>query len=283
MTRIVLATDGGGPAMAAARVLDAVLRRDATVQVVAVDAAPRRMREEGARHAEEASRAAVEALAAAGWSADFVIRTGHDAAGEVLAVAEASDADLIAVGAGNHPWLERMLMGSVSTKILHHATTSVLVVHDVPTTVDPAPVVFGTDGSEGASAARECLIALLDPARVSVAVEAVAQVGFPSFSGPGVGYATSGFTPAIERELTAEAERAATEAAAALADAGFAATPSWEMGSASRRVLERMEELDGALAVVGSRGLGAFDRAVVGSVSDEVARHARATLVARKD
>jgi nucleotide-binding universal stress UspA family protein len=206
--------------------------------------------------------------------------SGHPGS-ETVHRAAADGADLIVVGAGNHRWLERVLLGSVSTRVLHTADTSVMVVHAPPASLAPAQILLAVDGSHGATTARRAILALLDPSAVRVTVEAVAAYAFPSFTGPGVGYATGGFTPAIEAELTAEAEREATTAAAWLRDAGFDASAVWEMGPAAATLLTRAAAMPAALVVVGSRGLGPVDRAVLGSVSDELARQAGATLVAR--
>ena len=53
------------------------------------------------------------------------------------------------------------------------------------------------------------------------------------------------------------------------------------MGHPEEQVLKQAEE-DGSEVVVESRGLGSVHRVVLGSVSDKVARHARAALVGRR-
>ncbi|MFW2380180.1 MAG: universal stress protein [Acidimicrobiales bacterium] len=57
---------------------------------------------------------------------------GHSSSGAdaVLDVAEAHDADLIVVGSRGEGAAKRLVHGSVSTKILHHAPCSVLVIRE---------------------------------------------------------------------------------------------------------------------------------------------------------
>ena len=48
----------------------------------------------------------------------------------LVSVANDVGADLIVVGTRGHGAGKRMLLGSVSTKVVHHAECSVLVVHE---------------------------------------------------------------------------------------------------------------------------------------------------------
>lgn len=62
--------------------------------------------------------------------AGVTVRTRHaegDAAAELIALATRTGADLVAVGSHGRSYLERLLVGSVATKVLRSAQTSVLV------------------------------------------------------------------------------------------------------------------------------------------------------------
>jgi nucleotide-binding universal stress UspA family protein len=69
---------------------------------------------------------AQELLLAAGHKAATQVRCGTPAE-ELIAAAQEVDADLIVVGAANKSALGRLLLGSVSGRVLTHASTSVLV------------------------------------------------------------------------------------------------------------------------------------------------------------
>ena len=55
------------------------------------------------------------------------VRTG-DPAVQLERAAEETDADLVVVGARGHSVARRLLLGSVSSRLLHHAHRPVLVV-----------------------------------------------------------------------------------------------------------------------------------------------------------
>jgi len=66
-------------------------------------------------------------LAAAGIEAETVLRVGSPA-GEIIAAGEAGNHDLIVVGDTGAGGAVRFLMGSVSDRVVRHATRPVLVV-----------------------------------------------------------------------------------------------------------------------------------------------------------
>ncbi|MEQ1642662.1 MAG: universal stress protein [Pyrinomonadaceae bacterium] len=75
---------------------------------------------------------------------------------EILAAADDLDPELIIVGSHGHSALGRLLLGSVSQKVLTEAKSSVRIARG-KVEVDPAPgrIVIGFDGSKGANAAVE--------------------------------------------------------------------------------------------------------------------------------
>lgn len=70
-------------------------------------------------------------LQAAGLTAEADRREG-DAAAEILAAANAIEADLILLGTHGRTGVARLVLGSVARNVLHHASSSVLVVRETP-------------------------------------------------------------------------------------------------------------------------------------------------------
>ena len=79
--------------------------------------------------------------------------------------------------------------------------------------------------------------------------------------------------------ITQNAREVAKATADKLKGLGFQVHTEVRVGSPSSVLLEEGEEA--GLVAVGANGLGSFRRAIVGSVSEAVVRHANAALVAR--
>jgi nucleotide-binding universal stress UspA family protein len=133
MRRILLAYDGSEGAKRALEVALSLPRAEDGVTVVAVAEgvpllgyggtlpSPEQERERDAQLED-----AVSAFAARGIGATAIARSG-DPATAILDVAAEEGVDLIVLGTRGLSTAERWLVGSVSTKVLHHARCSVLV------------------------------------------------------------------------------------------------------------------------------------------------------------
>jgi nucleotide-binding universal stress UspA family protein len=144
MKTILLATDGSPSAQKATDIaielagpLDAMLRVVSVWHVpvydygyVPVQYTPE-LSEAQREGAAVAAGNAVESALAAGVRSTSEIRQGA-AAEQICAAAEETGADMIVIGA--HGWgpMRRILFGSVSTAVLHHASCPVLVVRADP-------------------------------------------------------------------------------------------------------------------------------------------------------
>jgi len=128
------------------------------------------------------------------------------------------------------------------------------------------------DGSEGAERAVDTAAALLGP-RAAVVLTVAPAMTFAE----GVA-ATSSVVPggAFEDLNRADAVRRAEAGALYARRAGFDAEPRATIASATwQAIVDVADELDAAAIVIGSRGLGGFREFTRGSVSHDVATHAR--------
>jgi nucleotide-binding universal stress UspA family protein len=284
--KVLYASDGGRPAIDALALFQLLAAPDkADVTAVTVVGAGTADVVEDVTSSTDADvlDSAVRSLQEAGFSAEKRVLQGQPGRA-ILNEIDVGGFELVVVGAGNRSRLGRLLMGSVSTKLLHASPVSVMIVRRLLDVGSDISVLVGADGSEHADRALEQLIALFDPSSCRVHVLAVAEHLMPqlSFPIPRAGYATSAPTPEQEQEWTAAAQSSATAAAKKLESAGFRTEAHAVLGAPAARVLEQADRVHADLVVVGSRGLAAVDRASLGSVSDQIVREAPATFVGRR-
>ena len=156
----------------------------------------------------------------------------------------------------------------------------------------PTRILLATDGSEDAAQATEAAVEL---SKTTGSELHVVYVGEDAYSGALVypegtelGWVEQE-DPAFIEELGRQFEQAArrmldAEVEKVRAVGGTAAQAHLRMGTAAAEIVGLAEELGVGLVVVGSRGLGGIRRALMGSVSDTVARHAHCpVLIARRE
>ncbi|MDQ3662095.1 MAG: universal stress protein [Actinomycetota bacterium] len=227
---------------------------------------------------------AVSRLLTAGFKAAGHTTEGHPGQ-EIVRVVEKDWYDLVVMGSGNRTWLGARLLGSVSTYVLHSSPWSLLVVHEA-LPGDKGRVLVGTDGSRGAEFTVQTLARFADPARTEITVVSVIPPNSPLLmSVPGPTYIsaeTLEHNEELERRMRERGQRHADGAATFLRDAGFEAEARIDSGNPTEQLLKEADSGRFDLVTVGSRGLGPFRRALLGSVSDHVVRHSRAALVGRR-
>jgi nucleotide-binding universal stress UspA family protein len=283
VVKILFATDGGAPALQALSLLERVAApTQGAITVVTVGSRDSSLVKGEGLAPEDILGSAVKRLHDAGFTADLRVLDGRPAAAIVEEIID-GDFELTVLGAGNRSRLGRILMGSVSTKVLHASPSSVLIVHRVSELEHPIRVLFGTDGSQYADLAVDQMIGFLNPSSCEVDVVSVAEHLMPviSFPIPREAYATSAPTPQQEKEWMNTAQGYATASTAKLEAAGFKSTARARLGSPSLQLLDESDRIDADLVVVGSTGLGALQRATLGSVSDQMVRNTPAAFVAR--
>jgi nucleotide-binding universal stress UspA family protein len=291
--RILYATDGSAPARAGESLITALFDRTVEVEVFTVTPeptydliAPVGLPESvtlGAPdlNADQIARATADRLAGDGF-ATWAATSSGDPAREILDRIEAGGIELVVLGASHSTWMGTLLLGRVSMHVLHHAPCSVLLSHRAPT--GSGRILIGADGSEGSRASIAAATSVLDRGRCSVHVATVATYPWVLATTHPVAPFPGQITDAkrLERERIEHALAAAQRAVAEVKGAGFEVSDATVLeGSAGSQLLKEADNLDADLVVVGSRGRGGLSRAALGSMSDQIARHASAALVGR--
>jgi nucleotide-binding universal stress UspA family protein len=232
---------------------------------------------------DEVQQAAVrcaDRLKAVGFRATIHDPLEGSAGPSIVQAVEAGGYELTVMGAGRHTWLGGILLGSTSRYAVHASPSSVLVVHEAPAEDRPVRILLSADGSDAAREASRVLRAVADPARCAVSVVSVAEI--PSVSTPVPFPAARSALDELRAERSEIADRNAREAVEVLAAEGFRAQGATAEGSPAVVLLGERTPRAHDLVVLGSRGMGALQRLLVGSVTDTVVRRAPATLVGPK-
>lgn len=206
---------------------------------------------------------------------------------EIVSLAEEIDAGLIVLGSRGLGGVRRALMGSVSDSVVRHAHCPVMVVRgerreEGTARTFPTRVLLAVDGSEEARLAARTAANLTDKTDSELHVVFVG----PSASYIGMGTPQIADIPAPnQEELDEESRRWLDAEIEQVKAAGGTVTQAHlRTGRLDAQIVALAEEIGAGLIAIGSRGLGGVRRALMGSVSDSVVRHAHCpVLVVRKE
>jgi nucleotide-binding universal stress UspA family protein len=194
----------------------------------------------------------------------------------ILDLAEEIDADLIVVGSRGRGPLGRLLLGSVSEGVVHHAALPVLVLRGGEGSWPPERVVIGDDGSEAAKRAGELALGIGDLfGGGSILVRAYPEL-------PEADRVGRTLDPRAVDDALRRAERDLHQRAEKLGRS-VGRPPRLELaaGDPAVALLQEAREEDGVrtLIAVGTRGLGPAKRLRLGSVSTKVLRAAEGPVL----
>ena len=174
---------------------------------------------------------------------------------------------LLVVGSQGLDALDRFMLGSASTHLIHHATCPVLVVKN-----EAAPlrrITLAIDGSDASAKALAFVLAKFRPGRstgkggrVPIHVSVIHVMPFVTYPGlKEAGYKL------IERSVQR------------LIKVGFTAEPVCQLGKPAEEIMEVAAKYHADLIVMGAKGLGAIARFLLGSVSTRVVQHAHCSVL----
>lgn len=273
--KILLATDGSEDAKLAARAAaDLSDKTGAELHVIhAWQYVPHPVLD-SEHYKEEAGRllkVQTELVTSAGATVTEAHLTMASPVDAILDLSKEIGADLIVVGSRGHGPIGRLLLGSVSEGVVHHATRPVLVLRGGQDSWPPERVVIGDDGSEAAQKAGEMAASIGD----LFGARGVLVRAYPKL--PETDLVGRALDPRVVDDALHRAEQELHERAEEL-DRLVGRRPRMEIaaGDAAVALLDKAREGDEARALiaVGSRGLGLARRLRLGSVSTKVLRAA---------
>jgi nucleotide-binding universal stress UspA family protein len=149
----------------------------------------------------------------------------------------------------------------------------------------PTKILLATDGSEDAELALRRAAELANSTNSELHVVHVRPKILPHYPGYYVDPYIVEHPEREQEKLDKEAQRLLdTQAEKIRAAGGSTAQTHLRVGRTDEEIVALSEELGAGLIVMGSRGLGRMRRALMGSVSDSVVRHAHCSvLVVRKE
>ena len=197
---------------------------------------------------------------------------------EIIAAAEELGAGLIVVGSRGRGGMRRALMGSVSESVVRHAHCPVMVVRG-ETVIFPTRILLATDGSEEAKLASSTAADLAKSTNSELHVVCVEHTPAIFYEMPG-----TVVDPTLQSRLEVGAEEATktrlNEQVQKIREAGIeVAETHTREGFPDEEIVGLAGRLSAGLIVIGSRGRGRLRRALLGSVSDSVVRHAHCPVI----
>lgn len=142
--------------------------------------------------------------------------------------------------------------------------------------IDEMKILLPVDDSDFSKEAVDTVIRQYRPTDTEVHVFHVVESLHlaPAYAGMGVGPSIPADFAGIIEQWLDQAEELVSQNAKRLESAGFRVATSVKEGDAKKEVLQFAEQWKPDLIVVGSHGRRGFDRLLLGSVSEAVARHA---------
>ena len=203
---------------------------------------------------------------------------GDSPAWAVIKKADEWRADLVVVGSQGRSALDRLVLGSVSQKVLYEARCSVRVGRgDSKRDNSPPRIVIGVDGSPGAEAAVSAVAGRDWPGGTEARLVAVHSLqtllAIQHFIQPVLVAAREHVDDRV-----ALAQSIADSSAEKLRAAGLVASAIASEGDPKRVLLNEAEEWQADCIFVGARGLRRIERFLLGSVSAGVAAQANCSV-----
>jgi len=165
-------------------------------------------------------------------------------------------------------------MGSVSRKVLSHASCPVLIVKDP--IQSPVQMVLAVDGSTASMRATNYLKSWISPEVGSVHVLSVVP---QAHRGLGASVRAKPYTKALTEAFQKQAQETTAQVRSLLLKKKFEVISEVVTGNPRETILDCLVNHDASLAVLGAKGLTGPERFQMGSVSEWVAAYSGCSML----
>jgi nucleotide-binding universal stress UspA family protein len=190
---------------------------------------------------------------------------------------------LLVVGSQGLDALDRFMFGSVSTKLIQHATCPVLVVKGEA--VPLRRIALATDGSEASAKALEFVLSKFQPdrstrkgGRAPIHVSVIHVIARRPLAPIDIG-TTIPWIKQRELKVKEVGRKLLEQSAQKLIKAGFTAESLCRLGNPAEKIMKVASQQHADLIVMGAKGLADIDRFLLGSVSTRVVQHANCSVL----
>jgi len=197
-----------------------------------------------------------------------------DAAESIVQTAEESRADLVILGQRGMTATPTFLLGGVSQKVATYAACSVLVVKELPGTLER--VLVAIDGSDESRKVVQFLARAPFKAPLLVTAVMVWPDQQRALLAPPRGLRD---LPAAAKAARATGEEMLRTSTARLAAGPYTVATEWLHGDPPFALIEAATRHQAQMIVLGARGMKAIQRFLLGSVSQKVLVHATCSVL----
>jgi nucleotide-binding universal stress UspA family protein len=201
-----------------------------------------------------------------GVACNVIVHSGEEVYGFIVDEAVKNRCGMIVMGRRGRTGLNRLVMGSVTARVIGHAPCNVLVVPRAAT-VQFRSIVVATDGSRHSASAVDEAVGLAK--RNGSALTVVSVVPSEIATSADVDFTMNQNELIAEREMR-EAEKNAKTAKEAALKAGVAAKAFILSGKPADAIIETAKDAQADLIVVGSHGRTGLEKLLMGSVAERV-------------
>ena len=208
---------------------------------------------------------------------EIIVKAG-DVREEILGIVRDKEIDLVIMGSHGRSYFERMLLGSVTERMLRKLSVPILTVSHldpakeihVPGPVPLRRIVYATDLTEGSEAGLRFSIRLAHGLDAQLTVVHVIELIHSAFTG----FETGAYAPEVASEIRAEIEERFNKSIALVSDGSVPITTVLADGLPYEAINNVAAEQKADLIVLNLQGRGRLERALLGTTAERVIRTA---------